>query len=179
MILTRRRALRLGGGLVAALALSTRGQAAEKASGEVEIQMHGRDDGAVVWFDPLGLWIAPGQSVRWRNVDPGNSHTSTAYDPANFDHPRRIPAGAAPWNSDYLLPGESFAVTLSVPGVYDYFCVPHELSGMVGRIVVGTPAAGWVIPPKSDDSGAVPEEALTVFPSVEEIVRLKRVHGPR
>jgi len=36
-----------------------------------------------------------------------------------------------------LQPGEHFDLTLSVPGVYDYFCAPHEQAGMVGRLVVG------------------------------------------
>jgi hypothetical protein len=26
--------------------------------------------------------------------------------------------------------------------VYDYLCMPHEAAGMVGRIIVGEPAAG-------------------------------------
>ena len=46
----------------------------------------------------------PGQTVRWTNRDRGNSHTVTAYHPENFERPLRIPAGARPWNSDYLLP---------------------------------------------------------------------------
>ena len=37
------------------------------------------------------------------------------------------------------MPGESFEVELTEPGVYDYFCIPHEHAGMVGRIVVGGP----------------------------------------
>ena len=43
--------------------------------------------------------------------------------------------------SGYLVePGDRFEVTLTVPGVYDYFCTPHEAAGMVGRIIVGQPA---------------------------------------
>ena len=30
---------------------------------------------------------------------------------------------------------------LTVEGVYDYFCAPHEMAGMVGRIIVGRPGA--------------------------------------
>lgn len=77
--------------------------------------MSGRPDGSRVWFDPFGVLIQPGQTVRWTNLDKANSHTATAYAPANFDHPRRIPDGAAPFDSDYLLPDESFEVTLEVP----------------------------------------------------------------
>ena len=32
--------------------------------------------------------------------------------------------------------GDNFEVRLTVEGVYDYYCIPHEASGMVGRIIV-------------------------------------------
>ena len=119
-----------GGSLTAAFSLSP--QLAIGGS-TVEISMTGRPDGSRVWFNPYGLLIRPGQTVRWTNLDKSNSHTATAYAAENDDHPRRIPDGAVPFNSDYLLPGKSFEVTLEIPGVYDYFCVPHEMSGMVDR----------------------------------------------
>ena len=39
-------------------------------------------------------------------------------------------------DSGYLLPDEEFSLTLTRSGAYDYFCIPHEHAGMVGRIVV-------------------------------------------
>jgi plastocyanin len=139
----------------------------------VEIAMTGRSDGSRVWFDPVGLVVEPGQTVRWVNRDNVNSHTSTAYHPANFDKPRRLPEAAAPWDSDYLLPGEAFEVTLTEPGVYDYFCVPHEHAGMVGRIVVGSAQPqGWSDGPGARDG--IPDVALRGFPAVEDILQ-KRV----
>ena len=133
MILSRRSVLRIGGGFLAALPFgAVRAWGAEP----VDITMSGNADGSKVWFEPVGLLIRPGQTVRWTNKDAGNAHTSTAYHPDNEGHPLRIPAGAEPWNSDYLLPDKSFSLVLTVPGVYDYFCVPHEHAGMVGRIVV-------------------------------------------
>lgn len=172
---TRRQILRAGGGLVAVLSLPA---AVARADGVVEIRMQGRPDGSRVWFDPIGLRLAPGQTVRWINVDLGNAHTATAYHPANFDRPRRIPEGATPWNSDYLLPNETFAVTLTVPGVYDYYCVPHERAGMVARIIVGAPQPdGWTAAPtETGGDAALPEAALTAFPSVDEIMREGIVH---
>lgn len=165
---TRRDLLRAGGGLIALLPWG--GWPEARAADVVEIKMQGRPDGSHVWFDPIGVRIRPGQTVRWVNRDPGNSHTATAYHPANFDRPRRMPAEAAPWHSDYLLPGESFAVTLTARGVYDYFCIPHELAGMVGRIVVDAPeASGWM--QSADSAGDLPEEVLRAFPAVEEIMR--------
>ena len=88
-MLTRRKILTAGGGLAAAHCFDRPLWASEL----VEIQMQGRTDGSQVWFDPIGILIAPGQTVRWINRNPGNSHTTTAYSPDNFGHARRITEG--------------------------------------------------------------------------------------
>ena len=60
---------------------------------------------------------------------------------------------------------------LTRSGVYDYFCIPHEHAGMVGRIVVA--AEGEAV---SAPTGPSPIEKLPdPFASVEEIVRQGRV----
>lgn len=102
-------------------------------------------DGGDVYFDPIGLRIEPGDTVRWIQVD--GFHSVTAYHPANGDRELRIPERAHPWDSGMLLAeypakGSTFEHTFTVPGVYDYLCIPHEAAGMVGRIVVGEPEAG-------------------------------------
>ena len=51
-------------------------------------------------FNPIGLRVAPGTTVRW--VVEANVHTATAYHPANGGHPLRIPERAEPWDSGYL-----------------------------------------------------------------------------
>lgn len=137
------------------------------ASAAIDIRMQGRPDGSEVWFDPIGLHIEPGRSIRWTNGDPGNSHTTTAYHPSILGRSLRIPGKAEPWDSDYLLPDQSFSVTLSVPGVYDYYCQPHEHAGMVGRIVVGRPPAGS---PAGEPDKDLPKAALDAFPSIAEIM---------
>lgn len=140
MTLTRRQMLGVGGGL-AVLSLSF---LSVRAGEIVEIKMQGRGDGSQVRFDPIGILIKPGQTVRWTNLNPGNSQTTTAYNPTNFGRPLRMPKAAKSWDSDYLLPNESFSVTFTEQGVYDYFCIPHEHAGMVGRIIVGEPETnGW------------------------------------
>jgi plastocyanin len=165
--LSRRKVLEMGGGMAVALSALP---APASAASIVEIAMQGRGDGSRVWFDPVGVLIQPGQTVRWINRDAGNSHTVTAYHPANFDRPRRIPEAAAAWDSDYLLPEEAFAVVLTQPGIYDYFCVPHEHAGMVGRIIVGSPQPpGWM--DVSAAAEGIPEVALQGFPSIDEIMR--------
>ncbi|GMG84920.1 hypothetical protein LNKW23_41360 [Paralimibaculum aggregatum] len=167
----RRSALALGGGLLAALAAPR----LLLANGPEVIGMRGTARGEHVWFAPVGLAVAPGTTLRFVNDDAGNSHTATAYHPAILDRPRRIPRGAEPWDSGFLLPGESFEATLTVPGVYDYHCQPHEFGGMVGRIVVGTPGTpGWQ--PASREPGDIPPEALAAFPPVGAILRAGRLH---
>ena len=168
MTATRRDVLKVGGGILAGL-----GVPAVVASGPVDIRMQGNADGSHVWFDPVGLRVAPGQTIRWINVDPGNSHTATAYHPRNLERPLRIPETAEPWNSDYLLPDESFWVTLTVEGVYDFFCIPHEHAGMVGRIIVGQPGRSPADSLSAQAAGGepIPEIALRAFPPIDEIMR--------
>jgi plastocyanin len=146
------------------------------------IEMRSDTAGSHVWFDPIGLYVEPGATVRW--IVRENVHTTTAYHPRNDNHSLRIPERAVPWNSGYLVhPGDHFEVTLTLPGVYDYYCAPHEAAGMVGRIVVGKsprvsaqPFDYWVGRPGTDHWRSVPEAARTAFPSVARIIAERRVH---
>lgn len=149
--------------------------------------MQSDERGEHAWFDPIGVLVAPGQAVRWVMDSPGNPHTTTAYHPTNARHSLRIPDGAAPWDSGYLVePGKRFEVTLGVEGVYDYFCLPHEASGMVGRIVVGR-AAGpgtlafdyFVGRADARDWLPVPADARRAFPTVADILARKVVRARR
>lgn len=170
MILARRRILAWGGGILATLSLPEIVRA-----GRVEvIEMRGTARGERVWFRPHGLAVEAGTTIRFVNRDPSNSHTATTYHPDNFDRIRRIPKAAHPWDSDFLLPDESYEVTLGVPGVYDYYCIPHEMAGMVGRIMVGDPGdADWEGP--STDTGDVSPEVLETLPAIEDIVERGRI----
>ncbi|WP_269499187.1 plastocyanin/azurin family copper-binding protein [Castellaniella sp. S9] len=166
-ILHARRRLLLSAGAGLLLAVRPHARAATAPRG-IEIAMAGTPTGSAVWFRPRGLRLKAGQTVHWVNRDTGNVHTATAYHPDN-GKPLRIPRGATPWNSDYLLPGESFAVTFEIPGVYDYFCLPHEHAGMVGRIVVEGPAVPQA--PYADTDDRLPAAALAHLPQVADILR--------
>jgi len=154
------------------------------AASTAVIEMHSDALGARVWFDPIGLYVERGTTVRW--IVRENVHTTTAYHPRNDKHSLRIPEGAMPWDSGYLVqPGEHFDVTLTVPGVYDYYCTPHEGAGMVGRIVVGNsrgpgaePFDYWVDKPGTDGWRVVPDAARAAFPSIARILAERRVHPP-
>lgn len=81
------------------------------------------------YFDPIGLAVEPGTTVRFVIED--GAHSATAYED-------RIPSGAAAFDSGTLSAGD-FEHTFDTPGTYDYYCRPHKSMGMTGRIVVGEP----------------------------------------
>lgn len=138
----------------------------------VEIRMRSDALGSRVWFDPIGIRVAPGTTLRW--VLEANVHSTTAYHPANGGYAPRIPADAEPWDSGVLVePGATFERTLAVPGVYDYFCIPHERAGMVGRIVV-VPDEGsdrLAAAPAVSGLRAPSPAALAAFPTIDRILR--------
>ena len=180
---TRRGFIRAGGAVVAGLALPSWRRAPVPVRALVEIAMRSDLAGSKVWFDPVGLLVEPGTTIRWLVKE--NVHTTTAYHPKNGHHSLRIPEGAIPWDSGFLVnPGDHFDVTLTVPGVYDFFCMPHEAAGMVGRIVVGRSGGPGALPfdyykgrAGTADWLPVPEAAQQNFPAVERIVRERMVGG--
>ena len=88
-------------------------------------------------FDPVGVAVAPGTTIRFVNVE--FQHSSRAYAALpGYDIPQRIPDGAEAWVTPV---GTDAEIVLTVEGVYDYYDLSYELAGMVGRIVVGDPAA--------------------------------------
>lgn len=136
--------------------------------------------GGVVGFDPVGLLLAPSTTVRW--VCDANVHTTASYSPQNMNHSQRIPLSARPWSSDFLLPGQHFEVTLTVEGVYDYYCLPHEQAGMVGRLIVGRPAGPGTLPfdyfvRLGRHWLPVPLAAQKAFPSIEDILAKKVIRS--
>lgn len=120
-----------------------------------------RTEGMDYLFDPIGLLVQPGDTVEFVNVS--GSHSSTAYHPDNAGHELRIPEGADLWDSGILSSG-SFEVTFEVPGTYDYYCIPHEQLGMVGRIVCGEPGGPGEegFPPVNPSSGKFPDSQTIV-----------------
>ena len=133
---------------------------------------------------PAGIHIAPGDTVRWVQIS--GFHSITAYHPRNDNHELRIPESAEPWDSDILQaqfpkPGATFEHVFTVQGVYDYFCKPHELAGMVGRVVVGEPGNGpgtkaFGYAP-SEHWKPVPDAARKAFAPVTEIMQKGTVHA--
>jgi plastocyanin len=115
-----------------------------------------RRDGGNFVFDPPVLHLQPGDTVTWFNV--GDNHTTTSYE-------SRLPDGAENWDSGLLGFGDAgftFSHTFSIEGTYDYFCLPHEFAGMVGRIVVRQPSG----PAEGSDFSGIPDEAVAMLNSL-------------
>lgn len=86
------------------------------------------------YFEPVGLYIEPGDTVRFLASSP--HHTVTAYHELQ-GKVQRVPDGVEPFSSPVVPIGSSWEYTFTIPGVYDVWCAPHEAYGMVMRIVVG------------------------------------------
>jgi len=87
-------------------------------------------------FSPERVEITSGQTVLWRNAG-FDIHTVTA-DPEKAISDRHVllPPGAETFDSGRFSPGETYSRTFTVPGLYRYFCIPHEATGMIGEIEV-------------------------------------------
>lgn len=129
-------------------------------------------DNQGTYFDPKGLAVEPGTTVRFVNAS--GTHGTTAYHPEHGG-PLRIPEEAEPWDSAiYSEPDRSFEVTFDVEGVYDHYCPPHESMGMVGRLIVGEPHDG----PGTTPPEELPPGAREALPSTEEVLDAGTVAGP-
>lgn len=96
------------------------------------------------YFEPSGLYIEPGDTVRFVAATP--HHTVTAYHTLQGKQ-QRVPDGVEPFSSPVLPIGTSWEYTFTIPGVYDLWCAPHEQYGMAMRIVVGEASGPGAEPP--------------------------------
>ena len=104
-------------------------------SDQAEVAMITRDSSH--HFEPHVVWITPSSTVTW-TLESG-THTTTAYHPGN-EKPLRVPEGTAAWDSGVLAAqGDTFEHSFDTEGIYDYFCIPHEATGMLGSVIVGRP----------------------------------------
>ncbi len=115
--------------------------------------------GSENFFEPDRLLIQPGDTVKW--VNESGAHTVTSFHPDNA-RPLRIPESATSFDSGVMLEtGLTFEFTFTEPGVYDYFCLPHEFFGMVGTIVVGEALDGPGLASAQEDLPDPVKDALS------------------
>ena len=73
------------------------------------------------FFDPSSITVKVGTTVIWRN---------------NGQQVHDIHARDGSFNSPLLNPGNTFTFTFTKPGLYPYYCIPHEGDGMIGQVEV-------------------------------------------
>jgi plastocyanin len=104
---------------------------------EIQVLIRPREDAPIpeFFFEPTGLFVDPGDTVKWNFVT--GHHTVTAYHPG-FGYEQRVPDNVPPFSAPVMPQGGYWLYTFEEEGVYDYHCGPHEIFGHVGRIVCGS-----------------------------------------
>ena len=113
------------------------------------------DANVVNVFNPAILHIEPGDSVQFLATDPSHNSASKR---------GMIPEGAEPWNGAV---DEELTVTLTVPGIYGYLCLPHYEWGMVGLIVVGNDLSNLTAAKKVRHPGDARKNFRALFKQLE------------
>ncbi|HKJ41645.1 MAG TPA: plastocyanin/azurin family copper-binding protein [Sunxiuqinia sp.] len=87
-------------------------------------------------FLPGKLTITQGNRVVWINTS-DLVHTVTCdRQQAIKAKDVALPDNAKAFDSGKLNPGNMYSKEFSTPGIYRYFCIPHEALGMTGEIIV-------------------------------------------
>lgn len=97
-------------------------------------------------YRPREVTVSVGDTVVWQNTSArGHTVTATAggipddaefFASGGFDD---YDAAKAAWDADFgglLESGDRFEHTFTVPGAYEYVCIPHRKGGMFGTVVV-------------------------------------------
>jgi pseudoazurin len=95
---------------------------------DIEVKMLDKGAAGLMVFEPALVKVAPGDTVKFVPVSKGHNVEVIA---------GMLPDGAAPFTGKI---NEAVTVTFDKPGIYGFKCKPHYGMGMVGMVVVGTPA---------------------------------------
>jgi halocyanin-like protein len=106
-----------------------------RGQGEVTVQVGAQGNGGAYAFEPAGLWVDTGTTVKWEWTGEGGGHNVVADSgPASLD------------SSTYSSSGVHYEHTFEEGGITTYYCDPHLSLGMKGAVAVGgevpTVAAG-------------------------------------
>ncbi len=90
-------------------------------------------------FQPKWISVMAGEVVVWKNTAQEPHSVNTVPENCRTEDGKqwiKIPAGATPFYSGEIKPGEEFRARFEVPGTYQYLCTFHERMTMRGTIVV-------------------------------------------
>lgn len=103
------------------------------AGGQVhEVRMVSTQGGASGVFEPATLTVKRGDVIRWIMADGVVMHN------VSFTQAQGNPAGFSSPDSPFLTQeGQTYELKIDFPaGNYNYVCVPHAMTGMVGSVTV-------------------------------------------
>ncbi len=97
-------------------------------------------------YDPVRIEVEAGTTVTWETTG-AVGHTVTAYEDAipdgaeyfasgGFDAEQAAIDGYNNEQAGNVPEGETYEHTFETTGEYEYYCIPHEMSGMVGYVRV-------------------------------------------
>ena len=101
------------------------GTADSRGEDAITVEVGVEANGNYYGFGPPAAWVDPETTVTWEWTGRGNAHNVVAEDDS-------YSSGSAVAEA-----GTTYERTFSEPGIYKYYCSPHELNGMKGAIVVG------------------------------------------
>lgn len=97
-------------------------------------------------YEPPKIEVEAGTTVTWENVG-SIGHTITAYEDdipddadywasGGFDSQDAAVEGYESDGEGNVEAGESWEHTFETKGTHEYYCIPHEMNGMVGTVKV-------------------------------------------
>ncbi|HKS74763.1 MAG TPA: copper-containing nitrite reductase [Terriglobales bacterium] len=87
-------------------------------------------------FVPPAITVSAGTRVVWKNSSAVIHNVVDDASKALSVVDVKLPAGASPFDSGLMQPGQSFSRVFTAPGIYRYVCTLHEGSGMKGVVIV-------------------------------------------
>ena len=93
---------------------------------EVSVTVGAKGNGNYWAFGPAVVAISPGTTVVWQWNAKGGAHNVVS-----VDDREPLDSGAAVPSSN-----ATYEYTFEEPGAYRYVCVPHEINGMKGAVIV-------------------------------------------
>lgn len=111
-------------------------------------------------FDPAGLHVSPGDVVLFSAETP--DHAVAAYH-ERHGRQNRVPDSVGPITSPQIPAGGSWRYRFETEGVYDFYCPPHQVFGMVMRVVVSD---GDSVPSLSVENTGRPPAEETFLPEI-------------
>ena len=132
-------------GAVMALAL-----ASPAAAKDHQVKMLNKGAKGAMVYEPAVVKVAPGDTVTFVATNKGHNAEIIS---------GMLPPGAAPFKGKM---NQNLTVKFTKPGVYGYKCLPHYGMGMVGAVIVGSPASNAA----KAKSVSHPGKAKQVFASI-------------